>query len=68
MEGGGVKRVATAMTTLWRRDFDIRDALMRSGGWFWMLVALLVPFGWVALLFRLEPVRVRVSLLRDYFR
>jgi hypothetical protein len=63
-----VKQLATAMTTLWRRDFEIRDVLMRSGGLFWMLVALLVPFGWVALIFRLEPVRVRVSSLRDYLR
>jgi hypothetical protein len=51
-----VKQLATAMTTLWRRDFEIRDVLMRSGGL------------WVALIFRLEPVRVRVSSLRDYLR
>jgi hypothetical protein len=61
-----VKRLVTAMTTLWRRDFEIRDVMLRSGGLFWMLVALIVPFGWVALLLRLEPVRVRVSALRDY--
>lgn len=60
-----MKRLATAMTTLWRRDFEIRDVMLRSG-LFWMLVALIVPFGWVALLLRLEPVRVRVSALRDY--
>jgi hypothetical protein len=29
-------------------------------------VALIVPFGWVFLLFRLEPVRVRVRSLRNW--
>jgi hypothetical protein len=61
-----VNRLMKAMTTLWRRDFESRDLMLRSGGLFWTLVALLVPFGWVALLLRLEPVRVRVASLRDY--
>jgi hypothetical protein len=59
-----VNQPMRAMTTLWRRDFETRDLMLRSGALFWTLVALLVPFGWVALLLRLEPVRVRIASLR----
>ena len=54
------------MRGLWRQDLNLRESLMRSDNLFWAAVALIVPFGWVFLLFRLEPVRVRVRTLRNW--
>lgn len=48
------------MTTIgerWWRDLGAGEPLM-TGKLFWAAVALVVPFGWVFLLFRLKPVRV----------
>ena len=54
------------MHKMWRQDLTLRESLTRSDNLFWMAVAVLVPFGWVFLLFRLEPVRVRVRSLRNW--
>jgi hypothetical protein len=61
-----VKRTMRLMGKIWRQDLRLRDSLTNSGNIFWALVALVVPFGWVFLLFRLEPVRVRVRALRNW--
>ena len=51
-----MRRLIEAVTSLWPKD--------PSGNVFWTVFALVVPFGWIALLLRLEPVRVRVSSFR----
>lgn len=61
-----MRRVIDMMQTMWRQDLRLRESLTRSDNLFWAAVALLVPFGWVFLLFRLEPVRVRVRALRNW--
>lgn len=49
--------------TMWPDGWGIRDALLK-GSTFWLATAaLILPFGWVLLLLRLEPVRVRVRSL-----
>ena len=54
------------MNKMWRQDLTLRQSLTRSDNLFWIAVAVLVPFGWVFLLFRLEPVRVRVRSWRNW--
>jgi hypothetical protein len=61
-----VRYVMETMNKMWRQDLALRQSLTRSDNLFWMAVAILVPFGWVFLLFRLEPVRVRVRSLRSW--
>jgi len=61
-----VRYVMETMHKMWRQDLTLRESLTRSDNLFWMAVAVLVPFGWVFLLFRLEPVRVRVRSLRNW--
>ncbi len=61
-----MRRVISTMRTLWRQDLSLRESLTRSDNLFWAAVALIVPFGWVFLLFRLEPVRVRMRALRNW--
>lgn len=63
---GTVRYVMETMHKMWRQDLTLRESLTRSDNLFWMAVAVLVPFGWVFLLFRLEPVRVRVRSLRNW--
>jgi hypothetical protein len=53
------------MQKAWRQDLNVRAALSRSDSLAWALVALVVPFGWVFLLWRLEPVRSRIRSLRS---
>jgi hypothetical protein len=65
-EGASVRQIKGLMGKIWRQDVGWRESLTRSGNLFWVLVALVVPFGWVFLLFRLEPVRVRVRALRNW--
>ncbi len=51
--------------TIWRDDWLGREAFWKSGNLWLATAALVLPFGWVFLLLRLEPVRVRVrSVLR----
>jgi hypothetical protein len=54
------------MRKAWQHDLNLRQSLTRSDNLLWAAVALVVPFGWVFLLFRLEPVRVRVRSLRNW--
>ena len=61
-----MRYVMETMHKMWRQDLTLRESLTRSDNLFWMAVAVLVPFGWVFLLFRLEPVRVRVRSLRNW--
>jgi hypothetical protein len=51
---------------MWEQDLNLRKSLSRSDNLFWAAVALVVPFGWVFLLFRLEPVRVRLRAIRNW--
>ena len=55
-----VRRLIDSVLSFWRKD--------PSGNLFWTVFALVVPFGWIALLLRTEPVRVRVSSLRTLRR
>lgn len=55
-----VRRLIDSVLSYWRKD--------PSGNLFWTVFALVVPFGWIALLLRTEPVRVRVSSLRTLRR
>lgn len=48
-----------------RDEVRVRRAFWKSENLWMIATAVVVPFGWVLLLLRLEPVRVRVrSLLR----
>lgn len=55
-EGCQVNRILT----IWRDDFLGREAFWKSGNLWLATAALLLPLGWVSLLLRLEPVRIRV--------
>jgi hypothetical protein len=57
---GAVRRLIDSLLSFWRKD--------PSGNLFWTVFALVVPFGWIALLLRTDPVRVRVSSLRTLRR
>ena len=56
----------TMMRKVWRQDLSMRESLMRSDSLLWTAVALFVPFGWVFLLLRLEPVRLKLRSLRNW--
>lgn len=49
---------------LWRDDCWGREVFWKSGNLWLATVALLLPFGWIFLLLRLQPVRVGVRSLR----
>ena len=51
-----VKRLIDMAVSFWQKD--------PSGNLFWTMFALVVPFGWIALVLRAEPVRVRVLSFR----
>lgn len=52
--------------TMLRDEFGVRRAFWKSGDLWMMTTAVVVPFGWIVLLLRLEPVRIRVrSLFRS---
>lgn len=59
-----MRRAIGMMQNAWRLDVSVRDALTRSDNLLWAAVALIVPFGWVFLLWRLQPVRARIRALR----
>ena len=61
-----MRHAMKTMRKMWRHDLTLRQSLTDPGNLFWAAVALIVPFGWVFLLFRLEPVRVRVRSLRNW--
>lgn len=50
-----MKRLIEMTVSIWHKD--------PSGSLFWTMFALVVPFGWIVLALRLEPVRVRVLAL-----
>jgi hypothetical protein len=52
-----VKRLIDMAVALWQKD--------PSGNLFWMMFALVVPFGWIALVLRAEPDRLRVLSFRS---
>lgn len=52
------------MRRAWREDLLGREPLLQSGNLWLYLAALFLPFGWVFLLLRLEPVRLIVQSLR----
>jgi hypothetical protein len=54
------------MNEVWRQDLLGREPLAKSGNLWLYLAALFLPFGWVFLLLRLEPVRLMVRSLRHY--
>ncbi len=56
----------TMMMKAWRQDLSVRKSLTRSDKLIWAAVALFVPFGWVFLLLRLEPVRLKLRALRNW--
>lgn len=49
-----------------RDELKVRRAFWKSGALWMMTTAVVLPFGWVLLLLRLEPVRVRVRSLFRY--
>lgn len=59
-------RALAMMRKLWLQDLSLRESLTRGDNLLWAGVALLVPFGWLFLLLRLEPVRVKVRALRRW--
>lgn len=61
-----MKRFIAVMHRAWREDLFGRDSLTKSGNFWLYSAALLLPFGWVFLLLRLEPVRLLVRSLRQY--
>jgi len=50
----------------WREDLFGRENLMNSGNAWLLAAAIFLPFGWVFLLLRLEPVQAFVRSLRQY--
>ncbi len=49
-----------------RDELKVRRAFWKNGTLWMMAAAVILPFGWVLLLLRLEPVRVRVRSLFRY--
>lgn len=47
--------------TMWQDDLLGRQAFWTSKNFWLALAALVLPFGWVFLLLRLEPVRIRIQ-------
>lgn len=60
-----MKWMIGVMRGAWREDLLGRDSLTSSGNLWLYLAALVLPFGWVFLLLRLEPVRVMLRSLRQ---
>ena len=50
----------------WREDLFGRESLMKSGNAWLLAAAIFLPFGWVFLLLRLEPVQALLRSLRQY--
>lgn len=46
-----------------RDELKVRRAFWKNGTLWMMATAVILPFGWILLLLRLEPVRVRVRSL-----
>ena len=61
-----MKQFISVMRGAWREDLFGRESLTRSGNLWLLGAALFLPFGWVFLLLRLEPVRLFVRSLRHY--
>lgn len=61
-----MRRFLGVMNEVWRQDLLGREPLAKSGNLWLYLAALFLPFGWVFLLLRLEPVRLMVRSLRHY--
>lgn len=61
-----MRRFLGVMNEAWRQDLLGREPLAKSGNLWLYLAALFLPFGWVFLLLRLEPVRLMVRSLRHY--
>lgn len=59
-----MRRLMDVMSDAWRVDILEREPLAKSGNLWLYLAALILPFGWVFLLLRLEPVRLMVRSLR----
>ncbi len=57
-------RFLDVMREAWREDVLGREPLSKSGNVWLYLAALFLPFGWVFLLLKLEPVRLMVRSLR----
>ncbi len=57
-------RLIGVMREAWRVDILGREPLAKSANLWLYLAALVLPFGWVFLLLRLEPVRLMVRSLR----
>ena len=49
-----------------RDELRVRRAFWKNGNLWMTTMAVVVPFGWILLLLRLEPVRVRVRSLFRY--
>lgn len=49
-----------------RDELRVRRSFWKSGTLLMVTTAVILPFGWVLLLLRLEPVRVRVRSLFRY--
>jgi hypothetical protein len=61
-----MKRFIGMMRGAWREDLFGRESLTKTGNLWLFGAALVLPFGWVFLLLRLEPVRLLVRSLRQY--
>ena len=61
-----MKRFMNVMRGAWQQDFLERESFTKSGNLWLFGAALFLPFGWVFLLLRLEPVRLFVRSLRQY--
>lgn len=61
-----MRRFIDMMRRAWREDLLGRKYLTKSGNLWLLGIAIVVPFGWVFLLLRLEPVRLLVRSLRQY--
>ncbi len=61
-----MRRAFAALRKVWRRDLRLRESWTGSDSHFLATLALVVPFGWAVLLFRLEPLRARDRASRDW--
>ncbi|MBI4587947.1 MAG: hypothetical protein HY725_03850 [Candidatus Rokubacteria bacterium] len=60
-----MRRFIGVMRGAWREDLLGRETWRNSGNLWLYAAALFLPFGWVFLLLRLEPVRLAVRSLRQ---
>jgi len=61
-----MRKFIGVLSGAWREDLFGRENWLKSGNAWLLAAAIFLPFGWVFLLLRLEPVQAFVRSLRQY--